>query len=167
MTKKTSKIPIFYMIFFIIGDPLKLYIYLLIKILLPQLVGQYCCAHSTQISERSDENWDSLFDLKKKGLRRADGRTDRQTPDGSASDKHRWLCQKRIWNRNTHYEITTVALKGHHYISFSLHYINFDLCEKNIMWLCIHNYLACIHNYLACIHKYLACIHNYLACIHD
>ena len=63
--------------------------------------------------------------------------------------------------------ITTVALKGHHYISFSLHYINFDLCEKNIMWLCIHNYLACIHNYLACIHKYLACIHNYLACIHN
>ena len=62
---------------------------------------------------------------------------------------------------------TTVALKGHHYISFSLHYINFDLCENNIMWLCIHNYLACIHNYLACIHKYLACIHNYLACIHN
>ena len=56
----------------------------------------------------------------------------------------------------------TVALMGHHYISFSLHYINFDLCEKNIMWLCIHDYLACIHNYLACIHKYLACIHNYL-----
>ena len=25
----------------------------------------------------------------------------------------------------------TVALKGHHYISFSLHYINFDLFEKN------------------------------------
>ena len=63
--------------------------------------------------------------------------------------------------------ITTVALKGHHYISFSLHYINFDLCEKTIKWLCIHNYLACIHNYLACIHKYLACIHNYLACIHN
>ena len=36
-----------------------------------------------------------------------------------------------------------------------LHYINFDLCEKNSTWLCIHNYLACIHNYLACIHKYL------------
>ena len=48
---------------------------------------------------------------------------------------------------------TTVALKGHHYISFSLHYINFDLCEKNIKWLCIHNYLAWIHNYLACIHN--------------
>ena len=57
--------------------------------------------------------------------------------------------------------IHTVALKGHHYISFSLHYINFDLCEKNIMWLCIHNHLACIHNYLACIHKYLACLHNH------
>ena len=26
--------------------------------------------------------------------------------------------------------ITTVALKGHHYISFSLHYIDFDLCKK-------------------------------------
>ena len=63
--------------------------------------------------------------------------------------------------------IHTVALKGHHYISFSLHYINFDLCEKNIMWLCIHNYLACIHNYLACIHKYLACLHNYLACLYN
>ena len=62
---------------------------------------------------------------------------------------------------------STVALKGHHYISFSLHYINFDLCEKNIIWLCIHNYIACIHYYLACIHKYLACIHNYLACIHN
>ena len=48
-----------------------------------------------------------------------------------------------------------VSLKGHHYIIFSLHYmyINFDLCEKNTTWLCIHNYLACIHNYLACIHK--------------
>ena len=55
-----------------------------------------------------------------------------------------------------------MALKGHHNISFLLHYINFDLREKNIMGVCIHNYLACIHNYLACIHKYLACIHNYL-----
>ena len=63
--------------------------------------------------------------------------------------------------------IHTVALKGHHYISFSLHYINFDLCEKNIMWLCIHNYLACIHDYLACIHKYLACLHNYVVCLHN
>ena len=35
-----------------------------------------------------------------------------------------------------------------------------DVCEKNIMWLCIHNYFACIHNYLACIHNYLTCIHN-------
>ena len=43
----------------------------------------------------------------------------------------------------------------------------FWLVWKNIMWLCIHNYLACIHKYLACIHKYLACIHNYLACIHN
>ena len=59
-------------------------------------------------------------------------------------------------------QLCTVALKGHHNISFSLHYINFDLREKNIMWVCIHNHLACIHNYLACTHKYLACIHNYL-----
>ena len=58
--------------------------------------------------------------------------------------------------------IHTVALKGHHCRGFSLHYINFDLCEKNIMWLCIHNYLACIHNYLACIHNHLECLHNYL-----
>ena len=54
-----------------------------------------------------------------------------------------------------HSGITTVALKGHHYISFSSHYINFDLCEKKlydyvyiIIYTCIHNYLACIHNYL-------------------
>ena len=47
----------------------------------------------------------------------------------------------------------TVAQKEHHYIIFSLHYIKFDLCEKNTTWLCIHNHLACIHNYLACIHK--------------
>ena len=43
---------------------------------------------------------------------------------------------------------------------FALH--NFWLAWKNILWLCIHNYLACIHNYLACIHEYLACIHNYV-----
>ena len=40
--------------------------------------------------------------------------------------------------------IFTVVQKGHHCINFSLHYMNFDLCEKK--WLCIHNYLACIHN---------------------
>ena len=50
---------------------------------------------------------------------------------------------------------TMVALKGHHYISFSSHYINFDLCEKKeydyvyiIIYTRILNYLACIHNYL-------------------
>ena len=50
---------------------------------------------------------------------------------------------------------STVALKGHHYISFSLHYINFDLCEKKlydyvyiIIYTCIHNYPTCINNYL-------------------
>ena len=50
----------------------------------------------------------------------------------------------------------------------------FWLVWKNIMGLCIHNYLACIHNHLACIHNILhvyiikyTCIHNYLACIHN
>ena len=47
----------------------------------------------------------------------------------------------------------TVALKGHHYISFFITLHKFWLVWKNIMWLCIHNYLACIHNYLACIHN--------------
>ena len=72
-----------------------------------------------------------------------------------------WIKKFCTWIKNSGSgPRTTVALKGHHYLSFSLHYINFDLCEKNIMWLCIHNYLACIHKYLACIHNYLACIHN-------
>ena len=31
----------------------------------PQAFGQYCCAHSSQISERLDKNWGSLVDLKK------------------------------------------------------------------------------------------------------
>ena len=35
------------------------------------------------------------------------------------------LCKKQFIQL-----VSTVALKGHHYISFSLHYINFDLCEK-------------------------------------
>ena len=46
------------------------------KILLPQLFGKYCYAHSRQISERSDEKWGSLFDLKK------GGRTNGQVDDG-------------------------------------------------------------------------------------
>ena len=54
------------------------------------IFGQYLCAYSSQISERSDENWGSLVDLKKRLM---DGWTDRQMDrwmkDGSASDK---LC---------------------------------------------------------------------------
>ena len=83
----------------------------------------------------------------------------------------------------------TVALKGHHSINFSLHYINFDLCEKKILrdyvyiiilhvyiiilHVCINNlhvYIIILHVYIiiyTCIHNYLACIHKYLACIHD
>ena len=98
----------------------------------------------------------------------------RMIPSCCTTTSSLWYCRSHvilnIWRYLCFYDrvaICTVALKGHHYISFSLHYINFDLCEKNIMWLCIHNYLACKHNYLACIHKYLACIHNYLACIHN
>ena len=52
-----------FFLFFVIKDLLKLEakkFYFLI------FLGQYCCAHSRQISERSDENWGSLFDLKKK-----------------------------------------------------------------------------------------------------
>ena len=85
--------------------------------------------------------------------------------------------------------VIVVALKGHHCISFSSHYINFDLCEKKlydyvyiIIYTCIHNYLACIHNYLymytsLSIHVYIIilhvyiiiyiCIYHYLACIHN
>ena len=62
------------------------------KILLPKLFGQYCCAYSSQILERTDENWGSLYDLKKSLM---DGWTDRQMDDGrSASDKLCWLCQQ-------------------------------------------------------------------------
>ena len=53
------------------------------------------------------------------------------------------LCIFAPYNR-----ILTVALKGHHYIFFSLHYINLDLREKNTI---LHAYIiiyACIHNYL-------------------
>ena len=51
---KTSKISIFTYVF-VIEDPLKK-IEQKIKILLAQLYGQYCCAHSSQISARSHEN---------------------------------------------------------------------------------------------------------------
>ena len=44
---------------FVIKNPLK------IKSNKSKFCGQYCCGHSSQISERSDENWRSLFDLKK------------------------------------------------------------------------------------------------------
>ena len=52
-----------------------------IKILLTKLFGQYCCAHSSQILERSDENWVRLIDFKK-GSQTA-GRT-----DGQRTDRH-------------------------------------------------------------------------------
>ena len=38
---------------------------------IPQVLGLYCCAQSSQISERLDKNRGSMFDLKKN-----DGRTD-------------------------------------------------------------------------------------------
>ena len=50
---------------FVIKDPLIIRSKKKIKILLPQLLGQYSCARSSQVSERLDENWGSLFDLKK------------------------------------------------------------------------------------------------------
>ena len=53
--KKTLKFPFFYF-FFVIKDPLKKKYKQKIEILLPQLLGQYCCAHSSQISEKFDEN---------------------------------------------------------------------------------------------------------------
>ena len=45
--------------------------------------------------------------------------------------------------------IHTVALKGHHYISFSLHYINFYLCEKT---LCDYVYIIILHVYIILLH---------------
>ena len=45
------------------------------KILISDDFAQHCCAHSCHISERSDNNWGSLFDLKKKRCPRwTDGR---------------------------------------------------------------------------------------------
>ena len=70
---------------------------------------------------------------------------------------NKWSKDVVWWFTET---INTVALKGHHNISFSLHYINFDLREKNIMGVCIHNYLACIHNYLPC--TYINILHVYI-----
>ena len=67
------------------------------------------------------------------------------------------------------YGITTVALKGHHYISFSLHYINFDLCEKilcdYVYIIILHVYINILHVYIIILHVYIikyTCIHNYL-----
>ena len=57
----------------------------------------------------------------------------------------------------------TVALKGHHYIHFSLHYINFDLCEKKL--LCDYVYIIILHVYIIILHVYIikyTCIHNYV-----
>ena len=48
--------------------------------------------------------------------------------------------------------IHTVALKGHHYISFSLHCINFDLCEKI---LCDYVYIIILHAYIIILHVYI------------
>ena len=52
---------------FVIKDPFKkLEAKNQIKILLEQLFwAVYCCPYSSQMSERSGENWGSLFDLKK------------------------------------------------------------------------------------------------------
>ena len=68
----------------------------------------------------------------------------------------------------------TVALKGHHYISFSLHYINFDLCEKKlcdyVYIIVLHVYIIILHVYIIILHVYIiicTCIHNYLGCIHN
>ena len=53
----------------------------------------------------------------------------------------------------------TVALKGHHYISSSFHYINFDLCEK-ILWdyvniIILHVYIIILHVYINILHVYI------------
>ena len=74
-----------------------------------------------------------------------------------------WFKEIIIYNskRKLRWPRSTVALKGHHYISFLIAWNKIGACEKkNPMWLCIHNYLACIHNYLVWMHNYLACTHN-------
>ena len=56
-------------------------------------------------------------------------------------------------------QIITVALKGHHCISFSLHYINFDLSEKI---LCDYVYIIILHVYIIILHVYVNILHVYL-----
>ena len=53
----------------------------------------------------------------------------------------------------------TVALKGHHYISFSLRYINFDLCEK---LLCDYVYIIILPVYIIILHVYINILHVYI-----
>ena len=81
-----------------------------------------------------------------------------------------YLKKEKLWT----VMICTVALKGHHHISFSLHYINFDLCEKilcdYVYIIILHVYIIILHVYINILHVYIikyTCIHNYLACIHN
>ena len=62
---------------------------------------------------------------------------------------------------------STVALKWHHYINFSLNYMNFDFRDKI---LCDYIYIMFLHVYIiiyACVYNYPACIHNHPTCIHN
>ena len=59
--------------------------------------------------------------------------------------------------------IHTVALKGHHYVSFSLHYINFDFCEKI---LCDYVYIIILHVYIIILHVYINILHVYVIILH-
>ena len=56
-----------------------------------------------------------------------------------------------------------MALKGHRYISFSLHYINFDLCEKI---LCDYVYIIILHVYIIILHVYINILHVYIIILH-
>ena len=71
----------------------------------------------------------------------------------------RWYDTNTILSERLH----TVALKGHHYISFSLHYINFDLCEKI---LCDYVYIIILHVYIIILHVYINILHVYIIILH-
>ena len=91
------------------------------------------------------------------------------------------IALSKIYEKAFSIQVTTVALKGHHYISFSLHNINFDLCEKilcdyvyivflHVYIIILHVYINILHVYIIILHVYIiiyTCIHNYLACIHN
>ena len=73
------------------------------------------------------------------------------------------IALSKIYEKAFSIQVTTVALKGHHYISFSLHNINFDLCEKI---LCDYVYIVFLHVYIIILHVYINILHVYIIILH-